>query len=138
LMIALRELAAQTTDLFRVSCRFHCRAPVLLEDSALAGHLYRIAQEAVNNALKHARPRHLNLRLNCSRGNLTLAITDDGVGIGPISPTRQGLGLHIMQYRAGLIRATVNVQRRRGGGTEVICRAPRGNSLPRGHKNQRG
>jgi PAS domain S-box-containing protein len=124
LMIALCELAHHTSELFRVRCRFQCRKPVLITDSTLAGHLFRIAQEAVNNALNHGKPRHINLRLNCALGNITLVVADDGKGIGPLSPTRQGLGLHIMQYRAGLIRGTVEVQPRRGGGTEVVCTAP--------------
>lgn len=124
LMIALRELAHQTTGLFRVRCRFHCRKPVLVADATLAGHLFRIAQEAVHNALKHGKPRGISLRLNCGRRTITLVVADDGKGIGPLSPTRQGLGLHIMQHRAGLIRGTVNVQPRRGKGTEVICAAP--------------
>jgi PAS domain S-box-containing protein len=128
LMIALRELATQTTGLFRVRCRFYCRAAVLIGDSTLAGHLYRIAQEAVNNALKHARPQHIAIRLSRARNSVTLVVTDDGKGIGPISPRRQGLGLHIMQYRAGLLRGTVNVQPRRGGGTEVICTVPNANA----------
>ncbi len=124
LMIALRELAAQTTELFRVRCHFHCRQPVLIEDVTLAGHLYRIAQEAVNNALKHANPRNISVRLNRKRGRITLAVADDGKGIGPVSPRRQGLGLHIMQYRASLVRGAVTVQTCQSGGTEVICTAP--------------
>lgn len=126
LVIALRELAAQTTALFRVRCRFDCRKPVLIEDAALAGHLYRIAQEAVNNALKHGKPRGINVRLKFARGSVTLIIADNGKGIGEISPKRHGLGLHIMQYRAGLVRGTATVQSRRGGGTEVICVVPCG------------
>jgi len=126
LMIALRELAAQTTELFQVRCRFDCRLPVLIEDAALAGHLYRIAQEAVNNAIKHGEPRRIDVHLKCAQGNVTLTVADDGKGIGALSPTRQGLGLHIMQYRAGLVRGTATVQPRRGGGTEVICTAPCG------------
>jgi PAS domain S-box-containing protein len=128
LIIALRELAMQTTDLFRVNCRFSCRKPVAVEGPSLAGHLYRIAQEAVNNALKHAKPRGIGIRLHCSRGNVMLAVADDGKGIGFLSPTRQGLGLHIMQYRANLIGGTLTVQPRHGGGTEVICTAPCGDS----------
>ena len=124
LMIALRELGHQTSELFRVRCRFHCRKPVLIEDSTLAGHLFRIAQEAVNNALKHGKPRSITIRLSPVRGNVMLAISDNGKGIAQLSPTRQGLGLHIMQYRAGLIRGTVKVQERRGRGTEVVCSAP--------------
>lgn len=128
LMIALRELAQQTTELFRVRCSFICRQPVLIADSIFAGHLLRIAQESVNNALKHAKPRRIVIRLGQTQGLITLTVADNGKGIGVLSPTRPGLGLHIMQYRAGLIRGTVNVQPHRGGGTEVICSAP-GNNL---------
>jgi PAS domain S-box-containing protein len=124
LMNALRELAVHTTELFRVRCRFFCSKPVAIHDSSLAAHLYRIAQEAVNNALKHAKPRGINIRLNSARGKVTLAVADDGKGIGPLSPTRQGLGLHIMQYRAGLVGGTLTVQPRRPRGTEVKCAAP--------------
>jgi PAS domain S-box-containing protein len=132
LINALRELAAQTAELFRVRCRFVCRPPVYIEDAAMAGHLYRIAQEAVNNALKHAAPHHISIRLRRLRERLVLGVRDDGKGIGPISPRRQGLGLHIMQYRAGLIRGTVTVRRRRSGGTEVISSAP--SARPQTHR----
>jgi signal transduction histidine kinase len=94
---------------------------VQVEDSALAGHLFRIAQEAVNNALKHGKPHMIGIHLRSTRGDLALRITDDGKGIRPVSPKRQGLGLRIMQYRASLLRGTVTVQPRRGGGTEVVC-----------------
>lgn len=124
LMSALRELARQMRDLFRVRCRFDCRQPVRLDDSTLAGHLFRIAQEAVNNALKHAKPRAITLRLRQVRNHVQLIVADNGKGIGPIAPRRQGLGLHIMQYRAGLVRGTLTVQVRKGGGTEMICTAP--------------
>ncbi|HZI31192.1 MAG TPA: ATP-binding protein, partial [Candidatus Binatia bacterium] len=119
LMIALRELAAQTTELFRVRCHFICPRAVLIEDSSLAAHFYRIAQEAVNNALKHGRPRNSDVQLRRQRDKLTLVVADDGKGIGEIPPQRQGLGLHIMQYRAGLVRGTLTVRPRRGRGTEV-------------------
>jgi PAS domain S-box-containing protein len=131
LMVALYELARQTTDLFQVRCRFQCRKPVLIDDSTLAGHLFRIAQEAVNNALKHAKPRAIRISLSQKRDKLTLAVSDNGKGIGSVSPTRHGLGLHIMQYRAGLLRGTLDVQARRAGGTDVICTVPCPVSEPR-------
>jgi two-component system sensor kinase FixL len=124
LMLALAELAAQTTELFRVRCRFQCRKPVLVGDTILAGHLYRIAQEAVNNALKHAKPRSIRLDLRHHADRITLVVADDGKGIGPLPPRRQGLGLHIMQYRAGLVRGTLSVAPRRRKGTQVICSVP--------------
>jgi PAS domain S-box-containing protein len=124
LMNALRELAAQTTDLFRVRCHFKCPQPVLIQDSSLAGHLYRIAQEALNNALKHAKPGRINIRLRRVRDRLTLVVADNGKGIGALPPQREGLGLHLMQYRAGLVRGTCLVRPRHDCGTEVICSVP--------------
>jgi PAS domain S-box-containing protein len=135
LMTALRELAAQTTELFRVRCQFHCRVPVLIEDVTFAGHLYRIAQEAVNNALKHASPRSISVRLSRDRDHIALVMTDDGKGIGTVSPRRQGLGLHIMKYRASLVRGTMTVQPHKSGGTEVICSAPYGYDKTSKRKN---
>lgn len=123
---ALRELAHQTRSLFHVRCRFYCRKPVLIQDFTQAGHLFRIAQEAVNNALKHAKPRSISIQLSRARDGVRLVVADDGRGISELSPTRQGLGLHIMQYRAGLIRGSVGVRPRRSGGTEVVCTAPDG------------
>jgi PAS domain S-box-containing protein len=121
LMVALRELAEQTTDLFRVRCRFNCSKPVLLEDSSVTGHLYRIAQEAVNNALKHAQARAITIHLQRKRHRVILRVTDNGKGIAPVSPRRKGLGLRIMQYRASLLRGTFAVRPRTEGGTEVVC-----------------
>lgn len=121
LMIALRELAAQTTELFQVRCDFNCPRAVFIEDSSLAAHLYRIAQEAVNNALKHGKPQCINIQLRRQRGKFLLVVADDGKGIGEIPPQRQGLGLHIMQYRAGLVRGALTVRPRSDRGTEVIC-----------------
>ncbi len=124
LMIALRDLAAQTNGLFPVRCRFICREPVWIQDSTLAGHLYRIAQEALNNALKHAKPHNIRIRLQREATRVALSVADDGKGLGTIAPRRRGLGLHIMQYRAGLVRGTLTFRSRPGGGTEVICSAP--------------
>lgn len=124
LMEALQELTAQASECKEIRCRFQCRQPVLVSDPTLAGHLYRIAQEAVNNAVKHANPRVIAVSLRKVRNKLTLTIADDGRGIGPLSPHRGGLGLRIMQYRAGLIRGNLEVRSRRVRGTEVVCTTP--------------
>lgn len=131
-MDALGELAAQTNELFGVRCRFVCRHPVPVADAVVAAHLFRVAQEAVNNALKHARAHAISIRLRRDRDRIILVVADDGEGIAPVSPKRKGLGLRIMQYRVGLMQGTLTVQRRRGGGTEVVCSAP----LPRPKKRR--
>ena len=124
LLTALRELARQITELFGVRCEFHCRRPVMVSDPEVAGHLFRIGQEAVNNALKHAKPRSIRICLARGHDRLTLVVGDDGRGIVPVSPTNSGLGLRIMRYRAGLIRGSLSVRRRHRRGTEVICSLP--------------
>lgn len=123
-MEALRELASQTSELQGIRCRLRCRRPVLMPDPAIAGHLYRIAQEAVHNAVKHARSRCITISLRHSGSRTVLSIADDGRGIGTLSPNRKGMGLHSMQYRAGLIRATLTVLPCRPHGTEVVCVLP--------------
>lgn len=124
LMAALRELAEHTAELFRVRCRFQCRQSVHVADSAVAAHLYRVAQEAVNNSLKHARARAITIHLQQRRKRIVLRITDNGRGLAPVSPRRKGLGLRIMEYRASLVRGTFAIRPRAEGGTEVICSAP--------------
>ncbi|MFO1475299.1 MAG: PAS domain S-box protein [Verrucomicrobiota bacterium] len=121
LMSALGELAEQTAEFFGVRCVFDCRGPAPVHDAETAAHLFRIAQEAVNNSLKHGNPRTVIIRLERRRKRVTLTVADDGRGIGPVSPTRTGLGLRIMQYRTSLIQGQLTVQRRGKRGTEVIC-----------------
>jgi PAS domain S-box-containing protein len=121
LMDALRELVAQTAELRGIRCRLDCRKPVLVPDVVLAGHLYRIAQEAVNNAVRHGSPRIITISLRNTRGRITLVIADDGKGIGPLSPNRKGLGLRTMQYRASLIRGALTVIPRHPRGTKISC-----------------
>ncbi len=122
---ALEELAMQTREVFKVTCQFHCRKPVQVVETAIAGHLYRIAQEAVNNALKHSGAHKIGIRLSRRARQLVLTIRDDGKGIGVLSPLRRGLGLRIMQYRSELMRGRLRIGPRRDGtGTEVSCIAP--------------
>ena len=124
LMVALRELAAQTADIHHLRCRVVCPRPVLIPQVTIGGHLFRIAQEAVSNAVRHGTPNRITLSLLVAHGHLALAILDDGKGIDPLLPNREGLGLRIMQYRAGLIRGTIEVSQRPRHGTRVLCLVP--------------
>lgn len=124
LVQGLRDLTAQVSEVHGLRCRLICREPVLVSDFDLSGHLYRIAQEALNNAVKHARPRSVGISLQCEGDRLRLTISDDGRGIGPLSPTREGLGLRIMRYRAGLMRGALEVLPIRPHGTRVTCVVP--------------
>jgi PAS domain S-box-containing protein len=120
-MDALRQLASGTDNLAGVSCAFKCERPVELADSLVATHLYRIAQEAVTNALKHARPEHILVALEAEDGRLILQVADDGTGFDAKEP-KEGMGLQTMQYRASLIGATLTVSPVETGGTLVTCK----------------
>jgi signal transduction histidine kinase len=86
-------------------------------------HLYRIAQEALSNALRHARARHIELRLVTTPMQVTLEIRDDGQGWRP-SLERSGLGLHTMRFRAAALRGRLVTEFIEGGGTTVRCTCP--------------
>ena len=124
LMSALQLWAAEVEDLFGVSCRFQCETPVLIHDDTMATHLYHIAQEAVNNAIKHGAPRKVLIQLSAEQGRGTLLIKDDGKGIAENPANTQGMGLHIMNYRAGVIGGTLEARRDTTRGTIVTCSFP--------------
>lgn len=88
-------------------------------DNGAADHLYRIAQEALTNALKHASATRIAVRLNVQTGLVTLTVSDDGIGLAEPRPNSKGLGLKLMQYRADLIRATLVLARQQPHGTRV-------------------
>jgi signal transduction histidine kinase len=106
---------------------------VRVHDNAVATHLYRIAQEAVSNAIKHGKARHIEMVLTAKTDCVILAVNDDGCGI-PSAPPRTGAGLRIMQYRAGMIGGSVVVQRREPVGTSVVCSVHQhpGATVPKG------
>jgi two-component system CheB/CheR fusion protein len=124
LMAGLDELAKSTEQTHGVACRFECPAPVELEDDGAATQLYRIAQEAVTNALKHAEANAVTIRLERSADALELEVSDDGVGIEERREPQSGLGLRIMKHRCSIIGGELEVRRRAVRGTAVICRLP--------------
>jgi PAS domain S-box-containing protein len=121
LLPALEELAHSTNERFGVSCVCETEAEIPRFAVARATHLYRIAQEAVNNAVKHSGARHIGIRMARSDGQVVLEISDDGKGIGQPSTEGSGMGLHIMGYRARLLGGSLEV-RAKNPGTIVSCR----------------
>ena len=124
LMSALQLYANEIKDLFGINCRFQCETAVLIHDAAAATHLYHIAQEAVNNAIKHGHSKNILIRLFSGEREGTLIIKDDGVGIERPPQPHAGVGLHIMNYRAGMIGGNLEVRREQPLGTVVTCRFP--------------
>src|SRR5262245_48876335 len=123
-MIALAELAARTSDLHGVNCTFECDEPVCILDNQAAMHLYRLSQEAVNNAVKHGRGRNILISLSDDSDLLSLTIEDDGRGFQATRESSSGSGLRIMRYRAELIGATLTIGRAEPHGTIVTCLLP--------------
>ena len=121
LMVALAALADRTKKMFHVRCRFICRRPVMVKDNAVATHLFRIAQEAITNAIKHGRPGRIVIGLAETPSRINLAVEDDGVGIPARRRKTTGMGLRIMRYRAGMIGGSLAIQKRPGGGTAIVC-----------------
>jgi PAS domain S-box-containing protein len=118
---ALSELAKTTQETCKIDCRFECAEPVNMPDAATATHLYRIAQEAVGNAVKHASSRVIRIRLMRQDGGLRLEICDDGVGVPALPAARAGVGLRLMEHRCALIGGRFALESRSGGGTVVSC-----------------
>jgi signal transduction histidine kinase len=119
---ALEELATTTQSRSKVRCRFTVDEPVLIHDEGAAINLYRIAQEAVSNAVKHSHARNVSIGLGAVEDEVTLTVKDDGIGFpDSLDRSSQGMGLHIMNYRARMIGASLDIRRSAGGGTIVIC-----------------
>jgi two-component system, NarL family, sensor histidine kinase NreB len=125
LMSALQELAAHVEALFRVRCTFSCPAPVLVPDNTAATHLFRIAQEAASNAIKHGQAKNVDITLQRTAEEVQLIVSDDGSGLRlpETKSERQGMGLNIMRYRAEMIGAAFSVKSGKAG-TVVTCTAP--------------
>ncbi len=124
LMRALAQLAASTGGLPGVTCSFACDPPVAVEDPVTATHLYRIAQEAVNNALKHGRATRIELRLGESAGANVLTIRNNGRALSRRKNAPDGMGLNVMRHRAEMIGATLDLKSDQRQGVRVICTLP--------------
>jgi signal transduction histidine kinase len=124
LMDGFQELARKINERFKVSCEFECHELLLSNDAESSTHLYRIAQEAITNAIKHGKAKHISIGLEKKDGVITLTVTDDGIGLSENARNGQGMGLHIMAYRANMIGATFNINRLPESGTRVTCKLP--------------
>ena len=109
LWAALDELAATTSEQSGVCVTFDCPEWVLMPDHANALPQFRIAQKAASNALRHGRPRNIELSIHSDAKNWQLRIRDDGMGIQAQPKENKGLGIRIMNYRAGLIGGVLRV-----------------------------
>ncbi len=127
LMSALKALAEHAGLLFKVTCTFHCEQPVEVLDHAKATHLYRIAQEAMHNAVRHGKARRIDIFLSEDASRGSLRISSDSDSGPPDRPSAgDGMGLYTMKYRAGIIGGEMEMRPRQPRGVEVVCTFPKG------------
>jgi signal transduction histidine kinase len=124
LMAAFEELAAMTSARFNIHCEFGYDAPLFVNDPVVATHLYRIAQEATSNALRHGKATSVAIRLKGSGNDVVLTVEDNGVGFTPDLASGVGMGLHIMSHRSSMIGGALEV-RPASPGAIVMCRFSR-------------
>jgi signal transduction histidine kinase len=123
---ALEELASTSSKLAGISCTVICPENVPVTDNIQAIHLFRIAQEALSNAIKHGRAKSVVIALEVSDGAFSLRVSDDGVGFNPLPGERKGMGLKIMRYRARMISGKFEIQPNSPSGTVVVCTIEKG------------
>ncbi len=131
---ALMDLTKSINSNENIHCDFQYDAEIAIASNTTATHLYRIAQEAVSNALRHGSANQIQINLSLRDDRIVLEVCDNGVGIeneAGVSgdPAIKGLGMQTMEYRASLIGGHVGVQRRQGGGTIVRCEIRKGSGL---------
>ena len=124
LMEALSQLAQTATRLFHTPCSFVFDEEAVVEDPVAVTHLFRIAQEALTNTMKHGEATQVMLSLRKSGDWIALSIQDNGVGISEEPPRGRGLGLELMKHRAQSIGATLEIGRAGETGTRVLCKLP--------------
>jgi signal transduction histidine kinase len=128
LMSSLEELARQTRELIGVRCFFRCDEAVKVDDVGMAVHLYRIAQEAVTNAIKHGKAKNIEIALVCDKDISVMTIRNDGLDFPKEFEARStGMGLQIMDHRVDLIGGSLDVHAGDEGGTVLTCTFPNKN-----------
>jgi len=125
LVNALKELADSTSVYSQMACQFTVGPNHPELDKEVSNQLYRIAQEAVSNAMRHAGATTIDIHLAHQLGNVVLTITDNGSGLrADYLHATSGMGLRIMNQRALMISGELECRNRENGGTEVVCRCP--------------
>jgi len=123
LAMALARSTEEISKMAQLDCRFECNPPVLITSQEVAYHLYYIAQEALTNALRHARPSRISIDLSSNNGFGKLIIRDDGIGFDP-DQVVEGFGRYTMENRARIIGGTLDIKSQKDLGTAVTCTFP--------------
>jgi two-component system CheB/CheR fusion protein len=121
---ALEQLAQRVKNVFSIECTFEKEADLSLVPPGVAAHLYKIAQEALTNGIKHGKGRRLAVRLAREQQTLLLSIWNDGLPFPAEISQKSRMGLRIMNYRAHVIGGSLDVQSDEKSGTTVLCTLP--------------
>jgi PAS domain S-box-containing protein len=121
---ALDGLARHAAEMFRISCRFKADGKLPTLEANIASQLYKIAQEAVTNAIKHAKAKTVGISLANGSDGITLTVHNDGLPFPSLKGPSTGIGLRIMNYRASLIGASLEIEDASPRGTRVVCSVP--------------
>jgi len=129
---ALDGLAQHATKLFNISCKFSAEGTIPALESNIASQLYKIAQEAVTNAKKHAKAKRVTITLANGSDQIVLTVHNDGLPFPNLKSHSTGMGLRIMNYRASLIGGSLEIKGASPRGTRVVCTVPlEGKKQPR-------
>lgn len=121
LMYALSKLAENMKKLFGVSCTCKSTLPINIQDNEMAANLYRIVQEAINNAIKHGKADRIQILFERKGSTCMLSVIDNGIGIGRSKSHGKGMGLNIMRYRASMFGASLDIKNCDNGGAAIVC-----------------
>lgn len=133
---ALEQLAENLRAMFAVNCELRFDPEIKITDNAVAVHLYRIAQEAATNAVKHGQARNVELSFVGAQSRLILRVKDDGRGFPAEQPKSKGMGLRVMHHRARMIGAALSIRQLKEGGVAVTCSLRRSQATRRQGKHE--
>src|SRR5207249_9181286 len=121
---ALTDLAAHAGQLFDISCRFKAKGDIPPLEPPVVNQLYKIAQEAITNAIKHGKAKRVGISLADGSNSVVLTIQNNGRPFPDLKSRSTGMGLRIMNYRASLIGASLEIKGTGPNGTLVTCSVP--------------
>lgn len=124
LQFAVEELCKKTQRMTEVSCKLKKGANIEIEDHSIALHLYRIVQEAINNAVKHGNAKNIDVRLSEKDHHLSVVVQDDGIGFTNLPEDHDGKGIQIMKYRAKMMGGNLDLIRTEFNTTMMKCLIP--------------
>jgi signal transduction histidine kinase len=125
LIPAIEELAENTEKLFNISCVTKCEKNISISNITVTINLYRIAQEAITNAVKHGKARNIKIELATGNSHLKLVVENDGISFSTERSNGKGMGLRVMQYRAESINGSLDIRKGANGGTIITCILPK-------------